>query len=242
MLFFFLFYFYPLHFCAMRLRYSQKLPSGKERKWTSKCSSFSLDSGPWSPLPFDKSDSHLHFLSFSQSCQPHHKSSSGVFGFFFFFFCILPNFLSISPLSLDRFFNRKGSRLGLRTGLSKAPLPQSKDCGCNLKVWGRLKVASCDRRPRGPLEPAAEVSLVAGAIFLHLPLQWWGGWSPGSFSSLHCSWKVGDSSGAGLLPGVRHLPPPWMHSLFFNSLFFCIHLFLSVCKILWGLIFIHLFN
>ena len=125
MLFFSLFYFYPPHFCTMQLEYSQKLLSEKERKLISKCSSFSQESGPWSPLPFDKSDSHLHFLNFSQSCQPHHKISSGVFGFFFS--CILPNFLSISLLFLDLFFNRKGSRLDLRAGLSKAPSPQSKD-------------------------------------------------------------------------------------------------------------------
>ena len=57
-----------------------------------------------------------------------------LWGFWLFFFsCILPNFLSISLLFLDLFFNRKGSRLDLRAGLSKAPSPQSKD----LWLWAQ---------------------------------------------------------------------------------------------------------
>lgn len=186
----------------------------------------------------------LTFISwtFHRAASPTTKAPLGFLAFFFFS-CILPNFLSISLLFLDLFFNRKGSRLGLRAGLSKAPSPQSKD----LWLWAQ----SLRQTESGSLWQASTGAFGACGEGLpgsqgHLPtpaLAVLRGVIPRVFSPhsiAHARWETAVGRTSSL--GWDTCPRPWTRSLVFDLGFFFIHLFLCVCKISSGLIFIYSFN
>lgn len=186
----------------------------------------------------------LTFISwtFHRAASPTTKAPLGFLAFFFFFSCILPYFLSISLLFLDLFFNRKGSRLGLRAGLSKAPTPQSKD----LRLWAQ----SLRQTESGSLWQASTGAFGACGEGLpgsqgHLPtpaLAVLRGWSPGSFLLIPLLMEGGRQQW-GAPPPWGETPAPALDTLsFFWFRVFFIHLFLCVCKISSGLIFIYSFN